>query len=120
MKNIRLRLALLLTVGFCGLSSCSKEDNIEPVILDNDYLEFEAQGGTQSITFTVNGGDWSAWVKPSEKGDWYSYTPTNGSAGKHTLIVTVAPNNGSDRYVTIEINSNGNYKELYIVQQGNY
>lgn len=120
MKNIRLRLALLLTVVFCGLSSCSKEDNIEPVILDNDYLEFEAQGGTQSITFSVNGGDWFAWVKPSEKGDWYSFTPTKGSAGKNTLSVTVEPNIGDIRYVTIEINSNGNYKELYVIQQEEY
>ena len=120
MKNIRLRLALLLTVVCFSLSSCSKEDNVEPVILDNDYLEFEAQGGTQSITFTVNGGDWIAWVKPSEKADWYSYTPSNGSAGKHTLSVTVEPNRGDIRFVTIEINSNGNYKELYVVQQGNY
>lgn len=110
----------MLMAVWSGLSSCSKEDDIEPVILENDYLEFESNGGSQSINFTVNGGDWFAWVKPSEKSDWYSFTPSNGSAGKHTLIVTVAPNNGSDRYVTIEINSNGNYKELYIVQQGNY
>lgn len=115
-----IKVALLLIAACFGLISCSNEDEIAPIILDNDYLEFEAQGGTQSITFTVNGGDWFAWVKPSEKADWYSYTPSNGSAGKHTLMVTVAPNNGSDRYVTIEINSNGNYKELYVVQQGNY
>lgn len=121
MKNISLTLVLLL-ITFCfGLSSCSKEDDIEPVILDNDNLEFEAQGGTQSITFTVNSGNWIAWVKPSEKGDWYSFTPTNGSAGTHTLSVTVEPNIGESRFVVIEINNDGNYyKQLYVVQQGNY
>ena len=59
--------ALLLIAVCFGLLSCSNEDDIAPIILDNDYLEFEAQGGTQSITFTVNGEDWFAGVKPSEK-----------------------------------------------------
>ncbi len=118
MKIIKVTI-LLITICF-GLISCSKEDDIAPIILDNDYLEFEAQGGMQSITFSVNGGDWFVRVKPSEKADWYSYTPTNGSAGKHTLSVTVEQNSGDIRFVTIEINSNGNYKEVYVVQQGEY
>lgn len=115
-----IKVTLLLIAVCFGLTSCSNEEDIAPIILDNDYLEFEAQGGTQSITFTVNGEDWFAWVKPSEKADWYSYTPSNGSAGKHTLSVTVEPNRGDIRFVTIEINSNGNYKEVYVVQQGEY
>ena len=118
MKFIKVTL-LLIAVCF-GLISCSNEDEIAPIILDNDYLEFEAQGGTQSITFKVNGEDWFARVKPSEKADWYSYTPSKGSAGKHTLSVTVESNRGDIRFVTIEINSHGNYKEVYVVQQGEY
>lgn len=102
-----------------GVSSCSKEDDVEPVVLDNDYLEFDAEGGTQSITFTVTGGDWFVWIKIPERGDWYTYTPTDGSAGKHTFSVTVEPNNGDVRYVTMEINRQGAHKDLYIVQQGN-
>lgn len=65
MKNIRLRLALLLTIVCCSLSSCSKGDNIEPIILNNEYLEFETQRCAQSIT--VNVVDWISWVKSSEK-----------------------------------------------------
>ena len=115
-----IKVALLLIAACFGLISCSNEDEIAPIILDNDYLEFEAQGGTQSITFKVNGEDWFARVKPSEKADWYSYTPSKGSAGKHTLSVTVESNRGDIRFVTIEINSHGNYKEVYVVQQGEY
>ena len=115
-----IKVALLLIAVCFGLLSCSNEDDIAPIILDNDYLEFEVQGGTQSITFTVNGEDWFAGVKPNEKADWYSYTPSNGSAGKHMLSVTVDPNLGDIRFVPIEINSNGNYKEVYVVQQGEY
>lgn len=110
---------LIITISL-GLISCSNEGDIAPIILDNEYLEFDAQGGTQEITFTVNGEDWFVWAKPIGKADWCTYTPSNGSAGKHTLYLTVEPNRGSTRSVTIEINSHGHYKEVYVVQQGIY
>lgn len=115
-----IKLALLLMIVGMGLFSCSKEDDIDHVVLENDYLEFKAQGGTQSITFTINGGDWFAWKRLDSKGDWCSFTPSEGKAGKNILYVTVEPNNGASRSVTIEINSNGFYKHLFVEQQGVY
>lgn len=113
-----LRLVLTLVVAFLMLSSCSNEEDLAPINIDNPYLSFDANGGTQTIYFTVNGGDWHAWVKPVDKGDWFSYTPNEGTEGKNTISISVLPFIGYNRSTVIEINRMGQYEELYIDQEG--
>lgn len=102
-----------------ALASCEKTVNAL-VKVDNNQIEFKAEGGTQTVSFTST-AKWK--VTGLEKvGDWINVTPEegNGSADKQELEIKVTPNEGEDRTAVITIESNvfAN-KSIRINQAGN-
>ncbi len=102
-----------------ALASCEK--TVDALVkVDNNQIEFKAEGGTQTVSFTST-AKWK--VTGLEKvGGWINVTPEegNGSADKQELEIKVTPNEGEDRTAVITIESNVFAKKsIRINQAGN-
>ena len=66
-------------------------ENIQPVIGTN--------GGSATLSFTTT-HDWTATTEAGSAG-WLSFSPTTGSAGKHTLLMSATANETYDSRTAI-------------------
>ena len=74
----------LILIGLLCLQACQKSPSLE--ITDPSSLEFSAEGGSATVTFSTN-TDWSASVPET----WCKVTPSRGSSGE-AIKVTVTCN----------------------------
>lgn len=91
--------------GYDTEAGCCKHI-FQPVVLPafsitGDNLEFATAGGSK--TFTVSSS--TPWAV-SEKPDWITLSPDNGSRGNTTVTVTAASNNGGMRSGEIKLSNN--------------
>lgn len=110
-------MALCLVMS-TGLWSCNDEDvdGDEPVLsVEPTALTFAASGSelTKSFELTAN-REWSIEVTGEDK-TWVSVDPLKGE-GKATINVTVLPNAGAERSVTLKIVSSINTASVSVVQ----
>lgn len=105
------------------VTACSDEDKGEtgssqPAIEDFNLpdLTFTEQSGSQSFTFTAH-EDWVVSVAPVDGESWCTVSPSSGTAGTHTVTISLDENEGyDDRSVTITLKA-GTQVETFVVTQ---
>lgn len=112
----------VLAIGLT-MAACSEEDNgksapSQPPIEDFNQpdLNFTEQSGSQSFTFTAH-EDWVVSVAPVDGANWCTVSPSSGTAGTHTVTISLEENEGyDDRSVTITLKA-GAMVETFVVTQ---
>ena len=103
MKNRILSMALI-AMAVLSLASCKKKDSL---MVSSQDLWFNLEAGSQTITLTAN-CDWS--IVFHEQTDWYTVSPTSGTANDSIITVTVkAYPDGDFRGSYFVINSPGGH-----------
>lgn len=111
-----------LAIGLT-MTACSEEDNeksnpSQPAIEDFNQpdLNFTEQPGSQSFTFTAH-EDWVVSVAPVDGVSWCTVSPSSGTAGTHTVTISLEENEDyDDRSVTITLEA-GTMVETFVVTQ---
>lgn len=82
-----------------------------------DKLDLGKGGGSVDLSFTTN-VDWEITVEPSAKSvDWVSVDPSSGKAGKHSVKVSVEPNESyENRGATMTLRA-GELTESFTISQ---
>lgn len=117
------RLYIFLTAAFAimtfALSSCSDDDDPNPLAGSNGTLDisttgmsFTVDGGTAS--FTVVGG--TAFVR--SESDWLTVERTSGNNKSSEFLVACEKNDGEERSGTILANLNGAFARIAVIQTG--
>ena len=103
MKNRILSMALI-AMAVLSLASCKKKDSL---MVSSQDIWFNLEAGSQTITLTAN-CDWSIVIH--EQADWYTVSPTSGTANDSIITVTVqAYPDGDFRGSYFTINSPGGH-----------
>lgn len=124
MKYIWSYLLLLLAVvcAACGGDDPTVEPEPKPVQLgiqipttENTQPVVRTTGGSVTLMFSAT-GEWTA-TGDSESATWLSFSPVNGGAGKHTLVMTVTANETYDaRIGTITLTCGTDRKTVLVTQ----
>lgn len=119
MKRLYIFLTAALAVLTFALSSCSDDDDPNPLAGSNGKLDisttemsFTVDGGTAS--FTVSGG--TAFVR--SEADWLTVERTSGNNKLSEFLVTCEKNDGEERTGTILANLNGAFTRITVTQAG--
>ena len=122
MKKITLRkLFSLLTVAVISVSffGCNKED-VKPdapsIEIDQELIENVSKDGVEiQLTITAN-RKWTITTIP-ENVNWILPSKNEGS-GNEPITLTLAPNSGTGREITVRIATSTVYKDVRITQTG--
>ncbi len=120
MKHIWRCLWMLLTVACvaCGGDDPTEDPQPQPVpagiqipMTENTQPVVRTTGGSMTLMFSAT-GEWTA-TGDSESAAWLSFSPANGGAGKHTLVMTVTANETYDaRIGTITLTCGNDRKTI--------
>ncbi len=80
-------------------------------------LNFTAEGGSKSITFTAT-ADWSVAVSSTGSEQWCTVSPLSGTSSQTSVSVTVGPNAGyDDRSVSVNFTCGTQRKTVVVTQK---
>lgn len=80
-------------------------------------LNFPAEGGSKTITFTAT-ADWSVAMASTGSGPWCSVSPSSGNPSQTSVSVTVEPNTGyDDRSVSVNFTCGTQRKTVVVTQK---
>lgn len=102
---------LCLLLSYCGLISCSDDDEIQPVLLDvsTEAVMFTENASTKKVVVTTE-QEWSAEVES----DWCSVSQIDNE-----LEITVTANTEVETRTTVlTIRSQGQVKQITVKQAG--
>ena len=117
-------IAVLLLLAGCSKSKDVVDDHPQPtpsnptIELANEALKsltFPAEGGEQTVAFTVS----AAWQASAADGSWCAVSPASGAAGQATFKVTVPPTGQTEvRTTTVTIQAGATALPISVKQEG--
>lgn len=84
------------------------------IALDTDKMNISYEGGEQKMKVTTKDEPWTATIE----GEGVSINPTSGSTGETEVTVTVEPNTGGSRIITVTFAVASGKSKTLTIQQG--
>lgn len=127
MKKLRRLIYLMMIASLAvALYSCSEEDVIDSISIDDETLvvaslkAISSDGGSRELQFESS-SDWSITIDDTRTSSWLSVTPSSGKAGSVNVSIIVAENETLDeRQSRITISAGSIARHINVTQKQKY
>lgn len=98
-KIIQVLVYATFAMILCVTAACKEEEVRNSLIVSREQVNFDSEGGSQTIIIETNAGEW----KIQNPADWITLSEINGTESSATITLTVSSKTPEERSETLTI-----------------